>query len=200
MSAQLFMAVVVEALDGRVLDGAVHSLDLSVGPWVVNPGEPVLNAVLVADAIEDVVEGIFVAGVVSELDAVVGQHCMDGVGDRRDHLARFLGAFDVGELRHTVDGYERTQLTFGCLHLGDIDVEEADRAAFKHSSGKRFTGLFSHPPQSSPACRLRSQAVARCHDGAGSRVVKKAAGAGSSAETQRGSHRAEGNDDRLFFE
>lgn len=33
------MFVVVEALDGRVLDRAVHALDRAVGPWVVRFSE-----------------------------------------------------------------------------------------------------------------------------------------------------------------
>ena len=32
MTAQLVMAVVVEAFDGRLLDGSVHPLDLSIRP------------------------------------------------------------------------------------------------------------------------------------------------------------------------
>lgn len=48
------VAVVVETLDGGILDGAVHLLDLSVGPGMIN---------LARHAIEDVVERIFVTGV-----------------------------------------------------------------------------------------------------------------------------------------
>ncbi len=51
---ELVMAVVVIAFDGGVLDGAVHSLDLSVGPGMVRLGEPVLDAVLAADLVEAV--------------------------------------------------------------------------------------------------------------------------------------------------
>jgi hypothetical protein len=40
---QLVMALVVEAFDGRFLDGAVHPLNLPVSPWVVGLGEPVLD-------------------------------------------------------------------------------------------------------------------------------------------------------------
>jgi hypothetical protein len=36
-------------------------------------GEPVLDAILVADAIEDVMEGVFVTGLAGELDAVARQ-------------------------------------------------------------------------------------------------------------------------------
>lgn len=35
MAAELFVAVVVKAFDGRLLDRAVHALDLAVGPGVV---------------------------------------------------------------------------------------------------------------------------------------------------------------------
>ena len=53
MRSKLSMAVVTVALDGRVLDRAVHSLDLPVGPTVVHLGQPVLDVLLVADAIEN---------------------------------------------------------------------------------------------------------------------------------------------------
>lgn len=54
MRSQLSMAVVVVAFDRRVLDRTVHSLDLPVGPRVVHLGQTVLDAMLVADTIEDV--------------------------------------------------------------------------------------------------------------------------------------------------
>ncbi len=116
---QLFMTVVVEAPDGGVLDGSVPPLDLPVGPGMIDPGEPVLDAVLVADPIEDVVERVFVTDMVGELDAVVCQHRMDGVGNRRneiaqepgcDHLACLLMEFGIGELGRPVDPDEQAQL------------------------------------------------------------------------------------------
>ena len=56
---ELVVGVVVVALDCGVLDGAVHPLDLTVGPRMVGFGQAMLDAVLVADAIEHVpaVEG-----------------------------------------------------------------------------------------------------------------------------------------------
>ena len=57
---------------------------------MVHFGEPVFDAVLVADPVEDVVERIFATGVVGELDAVVRQHRVDGAGDRRDQIAQEL--------------------------------------------------------------------------------------------------------------
>jgi hypothetical protein len=49
-------------------------------------GEAVFDAVLVADPIEDVVESVFVTDLVGELDTGVGQHRVDGVGNRRDEI------------------------------------------------------------------------------------------------------------------
>ena len=51
---EFVVAGVVVALDGGILDGAVHPLDLAIGPRVVRFGEPVLNAVLATDLIEAV--------------------------------------------------------------------------------------------------------------------------------------------------
>ncbi len=47
--SQLVVALVVEAFDGRLLDGSDHPLDLTVSPRMVRLGEPVLDAVRVAD-------------------------------------------------------------------------------------------------------------------------------------------------------
>lgn len=54
------MAVVVVSLDRRFLERPVHPLDLSVGPGVLDPGQPVFDLMRVADPVEDVVEGVFV--------------------------------------------------------------------------------------------------------------------------------------------
>ena len=45
---------VVEAFDDGFLDGLVYPLSLTVCPRMVWLGKPVLDAVLVADAVEDV--------------------------------------------------------------------------------------------------------------------------------------------------
>ena len=42
------MAVIVVARDSGLFDGAVHSLDLPVCPWMLNLGRPVLDAVFAA--------------------------------------------------------------------------------------------------------------------------------------------------------
>ena len=140
VALQLGMIVVVEALDGGVLDGAVHPLHLPIGPRVLHLGQTMLDAVLVADAIEDVVEGVDVAGAVGELDAIVGQNGLDGIGDRRHQIAQELSGLHLtgcgmelgeGEFGGAVDGHEEGEFALGRLHAGDIDVEVADRVALE---------------------------------------------------------------------
>ena len=52
--AQLVVAAVVIAPDGRLLEGAVHSLDLSVRPRVIWLGEPMLDLMIPTEQIEHV--------------------------------------------------------------------------------------------------------------------------------------------------
>ena len=54
MAAKLVVAFVVEAPNGGVLDGPVHSLDLSVGPWMLRLGRTVLDVVPGAGEFEGV--------------------------------------------------------------------------------------------------------------------------------------------------
>jgi len=75
----------VVSLDGGVLDGAVHPLDLPVGPPVVWLGEPVLDAMLAADLVEALDTqpsggSIPVAWQAGELDAIVSQDGVQIVG------------------------------------------------------------------------------------------------------------------------
>src|SRR3954447_14800933 len=54
MGLEAFQVFVVERLYGRVVDGPVHALGLAIGPGVVRLGEPMLDAVLPANAVEHV--------------------------------------------------------------------------------------------------------------------------------------------------
>jgi hypothetical protein len=79
---ELVVALVVEAFDGRLLNGAVHPLDLAVGPRVVRFCEPVLDAVCVADHVEAHLTrpgGVAVARLLGELNAIVGQDRVNAV-------------------------------------------------------------------------------------------------------------------------
>lgn len=130
------MAVVVVALDSRVLDGSVHPLDLAVGPGMLDFGEPVLDPILTATHVEHVrdISGgrpIGVARWERELD-VIGQYSVDFVGhgrgqrdqkDGRRCPACFGDQLDEGELAGPVYRYVKIELAFGRAHFGDIDVE-----------------------------------------------------------------------------
>ena len=79
------MGLVVIAPNGGFLEGAVHPLDLTVGPGMVRFGEAVLDTMLAADAVEHVqpVAGRRAGthgGHIAELYAVVRQYNVDGVG------------------------------------------------------------------------------------------------------------------------
>jgi hypothetical protein len=44
----------------------------------------------------------------------------------RNAPRRFLVQLDEGELGGAIDGYQQVKPAFGCLHFGDVDMEEAD--------------------------------------------------------------------------
>lgn len=52
MATELVVALVVEALDRRILDGSVHPLDLAIGPWMFGLGRAVLDVVRGAGVFE----------------------------------------------------------------------------------------------------------------------------------------------------
>ena len=139
------MAIVMIALDGGVLDGAVHPLDLPVGPWMVRLGEPVVDAVLTADLVEAMDAhacgpAIAVFRQVGELDAIIGEDGVQVVGDcfeqrlqERDR-GRTIGLvmkLDEGELRGAVDADIEVKLALFGTNLGDVDEELADRGRFE---------------------------------------------------------------------
>ena len=75
-----------------------------------------------------------------EVGAVVGQDDVDLVGNSFDQMAQEIAScaplglamkFDEDEFARSIDGDEHVELAFGALHLGDIDVEEADRIALE---------------------------------------------------------------------
>jgi len=80
------------SLDGRFLDRAVHALDLAIGPGMVHLCQAMLDPVLRADPVEDVLHRIAILFAVCELDAVVGEDRVDSVGQRRDEITQELGS------------------------------------------------------------------------------------------------------------
>ena len=137
------MAFIVEAFDGRLLDGSVHPLDLTVGPRMVRLREAVLDVVRLTDHVEAHLArpgGVTIAGLLGKLDAVVGQDRVDAIGyglqQMFEELPRrsSIGLVDqLGnrELAGAVDADEEVELAFGSLHLSNIHVEEADRVALE---------------------------------------------------------------------
>ena len=81
------MAQVVMFLHGGIFERAVHSFHLAIGIRMIGLGEPMADARLRADTIEDAIEGLLIARPVGELDAVIGQHRVDLVEHGGDQAA-----------------------------------------------------------------------------------------------------------------
>ena len=133
--AQLVVIVVMEAFDGRVFDRAIplpgsglpanrerDPLNLAIRPGMLDLGQPVVDVMLAADAVEDVLEGMNVPVVVGELDAIVCEHDVEPVGHGCDQIAQERGSghfpgllvqFDIGELGGAVDGDEQVEPIVG---------------------------------------------------------------------------------------
>ena len=138
VDAQLLVVLVVVSAHCGALDRAVHALDVAVGPGVVHLGQPVPDAALAADAIEDVTEGVSVLRPVGELHAIVGEHSVDAIGrgldqisqePRGGHLARLPYEAGEGELAGAIYGHEQGELALAGAQLRDFDVKIADRVA-----------------------------------------------------------------------
>src|SRR6202453_4586966 len=168
VGSQLVVSFVEVAIDGRVLDGAVHSFDLPIGPWVLGLGQPVVDGVLGAG----VFEGVRPNGLSSlksgldvrrrrariawggEVGSVVGEDGMDLVGDGGDQAAQevsgslarpLLVHLDEGELRRSVDGDDEVELALRGSNLGDVDMEIADRIGLEFAFGGGFAFDLRQP-------------------------------------------------------
>ena len=61
------------AFDRCILDRSVHALDLAIGPRGADLGEPVLNALSLANTVKGDFPIGFCSFAFGELDAIVGQ-------------------------------------------------------------------------------------------------------------------------------
>ena len=100
--AELLVALVIEALDRGFLDGPVHSFDLAIRPGVLRFGQPMVDVILRAGEFKgvgteefscrhgllDLKDGRAAGTRRRELDAIVGEHCMNFVGHCRDKTAK----------------------------------------------------------------------------------------------------------------
>jgi hypothetical protein len=80
MLFQVVMGLVVILLHGGVFERAVHAFYLAIGPRMVGFGQPMVDAILLTDAIKDMVKCIDITLAVGELDAVIGSHRVDLIG------------------------------------------------------------------------------------------------------------------------
>ena len=143
---QLLMIGLVVSLDGRILDGAVHPLDLTIDPGVVRHGEPVLDAALPAEPIKQVhAEPRPWGQINSAAGDRTGCRCPsapcgytiwhgldDGIQER--HGALPVGSFRRacnGKLRGSVDGNKQIEHALACTHLGDVEVNKPDWMALE---------------------------------------------------------------------
>ena len=88
------------SLHCRLLDRAVHSLDLAIGPRMIWLGQAVLNFICLADHVEPHLPRICsvpVAGLFGELDTIVSEDRMDAI---RDSLELVLSRLRSGLLTH----------------------------------------------------------------------------------------------------
>ncbi len=154
MAAELVVAVVVVAFEGSFFERAVHAFDLAVGPGMVGLSEAVLNVVLGADFIEDVLGGTSGGAPVGKLGAIVGEHGVQFVGDCGDQFAQELSGgaavglglrASEGELRGSVNGHKQIELAFSSTQWGDIDVEVAEGVAFEALAGGPVGSRLGQP-------------------------------------------------------
>ncbi len=148
--SEVLVSLVVEALDGCVLDGSVHAFDLAIGPGMFRFGEAVVDVSLGASELEGMGAEEFsafegeldlrgsrrpVAGR-GEMHSVFGEDGVDPVRHELDQrvqevsrnpLGRLLMDLDEFELRRPVDGDEEVTLALLGANLRDIDMEVADR-------------------------------------------------------------------------
>ena len=154
MLSEVLVGLVVEAFDGGFLECSIHAFDLSVGPGVFRFGQAVVDVGLGAGELEGVSaeelsllesksdlrgHGVSIAGR-GEVHAVIGEHGVNFIGHGLDQRSEEVGCYplrglfmhlDKGELGGAVDGDQELERALFGPHLGDIDMEVADRVGFE---------------------------------------------------------------------
>ena len=104
MLAQLIVVVIVIAVNGGLLDGAVHALDLTIGPRVPWLCQPVVDIVVGTSTLKgmapeqlsfrphlpDIGRRPAFAGRIGELNAIVSENRVDCVGNRSNQIVQEL--------------------------------------------------------------------------------------------------------------
>ena len=89
MGFELIVSIIVIALDGGFLDRPVHAFDLTIGPGMLDLGQSMFDAILLAAQIEHMCRvscrrAVRVSWWESELDPIIGEDRVDLVWDSRD--------------------------------------------------------------------------------------------------------------------
>jgi len=171
MRAQLVVGFVEVAFDGGVLDCPVHSLDLTIRPWMLRLRQPVLDIVegagifegmrseglLLGDHLPDFHGRPGVASGIGKVSSVVSKDRVDVVRDGLDQSTQEvcgvaprdrLAEFDEGKLRGPVDRDEEVEFAFGGSNLGNIDMEVSDRIGLELSLRRGFPFNLGQPRDS----------------------------------------------------
>jgi len=154
MLSEVSVGFVVEAFDGGFLECSIHAFDLSVGPGVFRLVRRWSMSAFGAGELEGMSAKEFsafeceldlrscrtaIAGR-GEVHAVVGEHGMDLIGQGLDQRLEEVGRnplrglfvhLDEGELRGAVDRDQEIELALFGTHLGDIEMEVADRVGLE---------------------------------------------------------------------
>lgn len=78
MPTKLIVVGIVKAFEDGILDGSVHSFDLTIGPGVVRLGQTVFDPIICAETVEQMAQkpcrrSDAISWWMTELNAVVGQ-------------------------------------------------------------------------------------------------------------------------------
>lgn len=163
------MIDIVEALDGSVLDGAIHPSDLTVCPRMFPLGCAMFSVVLPAGPPQDIFHVGEILLSVRKLGTVVSDYGAHQIGDsggewaQEPHGDQLGGAMlqpNESQFRCAVDGDQHLEFAVGGLHFGDIAMELADRAAREpllcrpHGGGLCCSRLGSDRQISAERCAL----------------------------------------------
>lgn len=132
MLPKLIVAVVVEAFHGGVLDRAVHPLNLTIRPRMARLRETVLDVEVGVGALEGVAAEQHLLGPhrsdSHRVQVLPDSSVQEVAGDPAHDLLVQLGE---GELGGPVDRHEQVKPAFFGVHLGNIDVDVADRVTLE---------------------------------------------------------------------
>ena len=140
MLLQRGLRVIIIPMHGRLLDGLIHSLDLTIRPRMRWESEPMLDPVFLANSIENMWQSPVIPSLIRKLHAVVRQNRMNFVWNffdqifqklRRLNFSLFFKEFDVSKFTRAIDRHEQIQLARLRANLCDINVKIANRILFE---------------------------------------------------------------------